>query len=72
VTLLLFGMCKQSGIKSHNNLAYNPKQTGPKVGDIQLLLRLHGVTCYGHDTNPFVKGVKNFDSAAEDGQNIFK
>jgi hypothetical protein len=23
-------MCKQSGIKSHNNLAYNPKQTGPK------------------------------------------
>jgi hypothetical protein len=29
MTLLLFGMCKQSGIKSHNNLAYNLKQTGP-------------------------------------------
>jgi hypothetical protein len=27
MTLFLFGRCKQSGIKSHNNPAYNPRQT---------------------------------------------
>jgi hypothetical protein len=31
MNLFLFGRCIKSGIKSHNNPAHNPKQTGPNV-----------------------------------------
>jgi len=44
----------------------------PKVGDIWFPLRPCGVTCHSHGTKIFVKVVKIFDYAVEDGQKFLK